>query len=449
MNRMRLFKDSIESDTDRATAVYGGVETEDYPFSSDLLSTGESEEYAGFCDVTKEEGLFGEEAGLNDEGLGEGEEITDYEAAGDLVQVYFHSMGNIPIPKREEEVMLARRLKEIKEIIREIVTGIPLYRKMEEASNGGGEGLSRDGAIHVTLNRLEDMMKEIDVADGAPAGQFSAEDIRKLYDRVEADTGVTVGEFREVWNRITTARALYTEVKNEFTSCNLRLVINIAKNFVNKGLPILDLIQEGNVGLMRAVDKFNHEKGFKFSTYATWWIRQAITRALIDQTKTVRVPGHMVELYNKVARVSRELTHSLGKEPSSDEIARKLSIRTHKVEEALKAMQEPLNLQTPVGDEDAKVEDFIADSGTPSSFDCAQGNEITRKILSVLRTLTRKEELVIRMRFGIALEREHTLDEVGQYLSITRERVRQIEAKAMRKLKHPSRVQALRILSPN
>jgi Sigma-70 factor, region 1.2 len=239
MNRFRLFRDSIESDADRASTVYGGVETEDYLFSPDALSTAETGENKGFFDVSEESCFFEEEAGPCDEGAGDGEEITDYEAAGDLVQVYFHSMGNIQIPKREEEVLLARRLKERKEIIREIVTEMPLHRKIEEIFKRGGEGLSieerHDGSIDATLGRLEEMMKEIDEADGSRNGRFSEGDIRKLHDAIEANTGVTVGEFREVWNRIATAKTLYTEARNEFTSRNLRLVINIAKNGPDEG----------------------------------------------------------------------------------------------------------------------------------------------------------------------------------------------------------------------
>src|SRR3989338_786765 len=250
-----------------------------------------------------------------------------------------------------------------------------------------------------------------------------------------------------MWSRISKAKALMLEAKNEIITRNLRLVVNIAKNYVGRGLPLLDLIQEGNIGLMKAVDKFKYEKGFKFSTYATWWIRQAITRALIDQTKTIRVPVHMMEFYNRVTKASRELTQTLGREPTDEEIAKKLQVTPRKVEEVFRAIQDPIALQTPVGDEDTELEDFIGDKNSPSPYSDAEMNEISGYIQKVLKTLTPKEERVIRMRFGIGADRDHTLEEVGRHLSITRERVRQIEAKALRKLKHPSRLKALKTLS--
>jgi RNA polymerase primary sigma factor len=251
---------------------------------------------------------------------------------------------------------------------------------------------------------------------------------------------------RKEWDRIIKVRELMTEAKNELITRNLRLVVNIAKNYVGRGLPLLDLIQEGNIGLMKAVDKFKYEKGFKFSTYATWWIRQAITRALIDQTKTIRVPVHMMEFYNRVTKASRELTHQLGKEPGNEEIAKKLGVPVKKVEEVFRAIQDPIALQTPIGDEDTELEDFIGDKTSPSPYSDAERLEASEQLQRVLRTLSPKEEKVIKMRFGIGADRDHTLEEVGRFLSITRERVRQIEAKALRKLKHPSRLKALRTL---
>jgi RNA polymerase primary sigma factor len=258
--------------------------------------------------------------------------------------------------------------------------------------------------------------------------------------------GIKIDELKAMWDRITKARTLVSEAKNELVTRNLRLVINIAKHYVGRGLILLDLIQEGNIGHMKAVDKFKYELGFKFSTYATWWIRQAITRALIDQTKTIRVPVHAVEFYNKVTKASRELTPQLGREPSKEEIAERLAVSTVKIEEVFKAIQDPIALQTPVGDEDAKLEDFISDKDSPSPYSNTERNNVTEQIMRVLDTLTPREAEIIRMRFGIECEKDYTLEEIGRHLSITRERVRQIEAKALRKLKHPNRRSELKIL---
>jgi RNA polymerase primary sigma factor len=430
-----------------------------------------------------------EEVSVAEEELAEEEEVTEYEKTEDLVQAYFHSMGDISILTKDEETELAKRLEEGREIIREIVIAMPLYKNLEEqialereqagekeveeAEEGeeGEEEEKPDEALSQSLKILDSLMKKVEAIDRKIIRHGNLRDLRKLitskkkkdvnpmklaalakevhteYRKVETDVGIKIDELKAKWDRIIKARALVTEAKNELITRNLRLVVNIAKNYVGRGLPLLDLIQEGNIGLMKAVDKFKYEKGFKFSTYATWWIRQAITRALIDQTKTIRVPVHMMEFYNRVTKASRELTQTLGREPSNEEIAKKLGVPTRKVEEVFRAIQDPIALQTPVGDEDTELEDFIGDKNSPSPYSDAERSEISDQILMILKTLTPKEEKVIRMRFGIGVERDHTLEEVGRHLSITRERVRQIEAKALRKLKHPSRLRALKVLT--
>ncbi len=406
-------------------------------------------------------------------------EAQEYEKTEDLVQAYFHSMGDISILTKDEEVELAKKLEEGKGIIAGIIQPLPITRKIENNFVSEEEVLEEDERISqimdLTLIRLETLVKKANnlIKDLSQYGGSlksiknliknekskkkvksarltAMEDISNrtqiIFKKIESEVGIKIEDLLNKWERISKAQAFVLEAKNELITRNLRLVVNIAKNYVGRGLPLLDLIQEGNIGLMKAVDKFKYEKGFKFSTYATWWIRQAITRALIDQTKTIRVPVHMMEFYNRVTKASRELTQELGREPTDEEIAKRLSVPTRKVEEVFRAIQDPIALQTPVGDEDTELEDFIGDKNSPSPYSDAENKEISGYIKKVLGTLTPKEEKVIRMRFGIGVDRDHTLEEVGRHLTITRERVRQIEAKALRKLKHPSRLKALKAL---
>jgi len=377
------------------------------------------------------------------------EDKEEYDETEDIVQAYFHSMGNISILTRNEEVELAKRLEEGKEIIKRVVTTLPLYKKLEASLDGkeeedvnNSEKEKTDEALEMSLKVLDNLMLKIEIAER----KIVSKEVQNEYKRVASEVGIKIDELKAKWDRITKARILVSEAKNELITRNLRLVVNVAKNYIGRGLSLLDLIQEGNIGLMKSIDKFDYKMGFKFSTYATWWIRQGITRALIDQTKTIRVPVHMMEFYNKVTRASRELTQQLGREPSKEEIAKRLEVSTGKVEGIFKSIQDPIALQTPIGDEDSKLEDFISDKDSPSPYSDTERNNVTEQILKVLNTLTPKEEKVIRMRFGIGFDKDHTLEEVGRHFSITRERVRQIEAKALRKLKHPHRRSALKVL---
>jgi len=477
MKEWDVFEEIIDLGKRRGVLSYNDIHE---AFPSGFISQDELED---LLDLLQDMGIKvveGQEPAVEteEEDASEEEEPESDGKTEDLVQAYFRSMGDISVLSRDEEGELARSIEQGNKILRKTVTVLPLYKNIRSyLENEKYEDLFQtreekaEEALRKSLEILDNLIMDLRNAERKLRRNGTFKDVKRFVNekkekevntlksvnimkevqgvrkRIETEVGLKSGELKAKYERITRARALVDQAKNTLITHNLRLVVNIAKHYLGRGLSLLDLIQEGNIGLMKAIDKFDYKRGFKFSTYATWWIRQSITRAIIDQTKTIRVPVHVMELCNKITRASRELITYFGREPRTEEIAEKLGVPTRKVEDVFRAMQDPVALQTAIGDEEATLEDFIGDSNTPSPYSDMEKNKVTEQILEILHTLTPREEEVIRMRFGIGADRDHTLEEVGKRMSITRERVRQIEAKAMRKLKHPNRLRALKVLN--
>ncbi|MCX7856411.1 MAG: RNA polymerase sigma factor RpoD [Deltaproteobacteria bacterium] len=360
------------------------------------------------------------------------EETTETEIEDEMHRVVTLLEKLKKAKEKMDEAKNKHERKTAKDTIKNIIREIHLGRKIQD---------SIVNEMKRFVEKIEDLEKKM---EAAKKHSKEVKVLREELRNVEKIVGVPSGRLKKYVSRITEAEKKYTEAKNALVKANLRLVVSIAKRYLNRGLSFLDLVQEGNLGLMKAVEGFEYKRGYKFSTYATWWVRQAITRAIADQARTIRIPVHMIETINKIIKISRELVQEVGREPTPEEIATRIGLPPEKVRKVLRITKEPISLETPINDEeDTHLSDFIEDKRTPSPQDSVIFNDLREQLEKVLATLSPREEKVIRMRFGIGEKRDYTLEEVGQIFEVTRERIRQIEAKALKKLKHPTRAKKI------
>jgi len=472
MRNHKLLEDVRDADVEEGMPL---PDCTTFPFFPEFAALSDIEDHDGFLHDVGNNVTDIEAPDISEEEvLGEDKEEDNAETK-DIVKVYFQSVGQTPLLKKDKETEITKKLGAGREIIKGIITEMPLYKKIESSveTQADDEDEKSEKALNMSLKILETLMKKVETADSRISCYGSLKDLKRIvqektekgadteelmnlikevqaeYKAVESEVGMKIEGLKCKWVRISRQMALIAEARAQLINHNLRLVVYIAKHYLWRGLPLLDLIQEGNIGLMKAADRFRPDKACKFSTYAAWWIKQAMARAIINQTKTIRIPIHIMEFCSTITEASRALTQQIGREPDEEEIARKLGLTTKKVEDHSNVIYKTVSLQNPIGDEDSKLEDIIEDKNGSSPYYYIEQKDITRKLCRILKTLTPKEEQVIRMRFGIGVERDYTLEEVGSHLYMTREGVRQIESKALRRLKHPSRLKELKMLASN